>query len=58
MSGLCACMGPPPGEQYCYCQRIQMGLPITYYEWTEDDKRRLDAALAPYFKKNAERIKP
>lgn len=45
----CACMGPPPGEEFCYCQRKAMGLSTKYYEWTEDDKKRLNEILKKAF---------
>ena len=46
---LCACLGPPPGEQYCYCQREKLGMDTSYYEWTEEEKQSLHKALTEAF---------
>lgn len=50
----CACMGPPPGEEYFYCVRKQRGMDTSYYQWTDEEKKALDAALAKFFQTNKE----
>lgn len=52
--GLCACMGPRPGNPtMCYCQLKAAGLPTTEYEWSAEDVARLHQALADAYGKNA-----
>lgn len=45
----CACMGVRPGDEYCYCQLKARGLSTAHYEWTEEEKASLNAALAKAF---------
>lgn len=45
MINACACMGPRPGDEFCYCELKARGMSTEHYEWTEEEKRNLDEAL-------------
>lgn len=49
MVSACACMGVRPGDEYCYCELKARGLSTAHYEWTEEEKADLNAALAKAF---------
>ncbi len=41
----CACMGPKPGSQYCYCMLKSRGMDTSAYEWTEEEQQQLAKVL-------------
>lgn len=45
MISACACMGPRPGDEYCYCQLKSRGMSVAHYEPTAEQKAKLDAVL-------------
>jgi hypothetical protein len=49
MLDACACMGPRPGDEFCYCQLKARGMSTAHYEWTVEEKQKLDAALKKAF---------
>lgn len=49
----CACMGVRPGDQHCYCGLKSRGLCTKHYEWTPEEKDRLNEALQGFFGSNA-----
>ena len=49
MVSACACMGVRPGDEFCYCELKARGMSTKHYEWTEEEKAKLDAALKEAF---------
>lgn len=49
MMEACACMGIRPGDEFCYCGLKARGMSTKHYEWTEEEKRKLNEALAKAF---------
>lgn len=46
----CSCLGPQKGEPHCMCIMINLGLKTKKdYEWSEEEKAKLNAALAKIF---------
>ena len=46
---LCACMGPKPGDKYCYCQLKSRGMSIEHYERTPEEMKKLQDTLTEMF---------
>jgi hypothetical protein len=49
VSVACACMGIRIGDQYCYCELKARGLDTSHYEWSEEEKKKLNDALSEMF---------
>lgn len=49
MISACACMGVRPGDEFCYCELKARGMSTKHYEWTEEEKQKLNEALAKAF---------
>lgn len=49
MMDACACMGVRPGDEFCYCELKARGMSTKHYEWTEEEKQRLDEVLKKAF---------
>ena len=53
---MCACLGPREGEPYCMCEMINRGLKKKEdYDWTQEEKDRLSAALDSIFERCEEK---
>ncbi len=49
MVSACACTGIMDGNKYCFCIMKQMGLDTSMYEWTEEEKQKLNEAFSKMF---------